>query len=43
MGDVVATLASTAVLARLTGFRPATTVRDGVQAFVAWYRDYYGT
>jgi UDP-glucuronate 4-epimerase len=42
MGDVAATQASTAVLARLTGFRPATDVRDGVQAFVAWYRDYYG-
>jgi UDP-glucuronate 4-epimerase len=42
MGDVVATQASTAVLTRLTGFRPTTTVRDGVQAFVAWYRDYYG-
>jgi UDP-glucuronate 4-epimerase len=42
MGDVAATQAATAVLARLTGFRPATNVRDGVAAFVAWYRDYYG-
>lgn len=42
MGDVVATQASAAVLARLTGYRPSTSVRDGVQAFVAWYRDYYG-
>jgi UDP-glucuronate 4-epimerase len=42
MGDVLATEASTAVLARLTGFRPRTNVRDGVRSFVAWYRGYYG-
>jgi UDP-glucuronate 4-epimerase len=42
MGDVVTTQASTAVLTRLTGYRPTTNVRDGVRAFVAWYRDYYG-
>lgn len=41
MGDVAATQASTAVLTRLTGFRPATPVRDGVQSFVEWYRSYY--
>jgi len=41
-GDVPATAASTAVLERLTGFRPATPLSEGVRAFVAWYRDYYG-
>src|SRR5215468_3513631 len=41
-GDVPATAASTAVLERLTGFRPATPLREGVRAFVSWYRDYYG-
>ena len=42
MGDVVATQAATEVLRRLTGFCPKTNVRQGVRAFVAWYRDYYG-
>jgi len=41
-GDVPATAASTAVLERLTGFKPATPLREGVRAFVSWYRDYYG-
>lgn len=41
-GDVPATWASTALLEQITGFRPATPLSEGVQAFVAWYRDYYG-
>ncbi|MEA2989542.1 MAG: UDP-glucuronate 4-epimerase [Alphaproteobacteria bacterium] len=41
-GDVPATFASTALLEQITGFRPATPVEDGVRAFVAWFRDYYG-
>jgi len=41
-GDVPATWASTALLERITGFRPAVTLADGVRAFVAWYREYYG-
>jgi UDP-glucuronate 4-epimerase len=40
-GDVPATFASTAVLETLTGFRPKTSVADGVRAFVEWYRGYY--
>lgn len=40
-GDVPATWADSALLQRLTGYRPQTTVRQGVQAFVDWYRDYY--
>ena len=40
-GDVPATFASTAVLEALTGFRPKTSVADGVRAFVEWYRGYY--
>ncbi|SHF18529.1 UDP-glucuronate 4-epimerase [Ruegeria intermedia] len=42
MGDVPATWADTALLQRLTGFRPQTDIRDGMKSFVAWYRDYYG-
>jgi UDP-glucuronate 4-epimerase len=41
-GDVPATWASTAVLEQITGFRPATPLSEGMRAFVAWYRDYYG-
>jgi UDP-glucuronate 4-epimerase len=40
-GDVPETWADCSLLERLTGFRPETEVREGVAAFVAWYRDYY--
>jgi UDP-glucuronate 4-epimerase len=29
-------------LARDTGFRPETTVEEGIGRFVTWYREYYG-
>ncbi|BAK83597.1 NAD-dependent epimerase/dehydratase family protein [Komagataeibacter medellinensis] len=41
-GDVLRTWADCTALRQLTGFCPATSVQDGVDAFVAWYRDYYG-
>lgn len=41
MGDVPETWADCSLLQRLTGYRPETDVRDGVAAFVAWYRDVY--
>lgn len=41
-GDVPATYARTDELNALTGFVPATTVDEGIDRFVAWYRDYYG-
>jgi len=41
-GDVPATYANAELLKTLTGYRPATTVREGIKQFVAWYRDYYG-
>ena len=40
-GDVPATSADVSALTALTGFAPATSVRDGIGRFVAWYRDYY--
>ncbi len=40
-GDVPATWADATILRELTGYAPQTDVRDGVRAFVAWYRDYY--
>lgn len=41
-GDVPATWADASLLQGLTGYTPKTPVREGVAAFVAWYRDYYG-
>ena len=40
-GDVPATWADSTLLHDLTGYRPQTNFRDGVAAFVRWYRDYY--
>jgi UDP-glucuronate 4-epimerase len=41
-GDVRATEASNALVETLTGYRPATSVEQGVAALVAWYRAQYG-
>jgi UDP-glucuronate 4-epimerase len=40
-GDVPATNADVSELAAWTGFRPRTSVAEGVERFVAWYREYY--
>ncbi len=40
-GDVPATWADASLLQSLTGYRPQTDIRDGIAAFVKWYRDYY--
>jgi UDP-glucuronate 4-epimerase len=40
-GDVPATWADASLLHSLTGYRPQTDFRDGVDRFVAWFRDYY--
>jgi UDP-glucuronate 4-epimerase len=40
-GDVPETYADVEDLARDVGFKPATTVEEGVAKFVAWYRDFY--
>jgi UDP-glucuronate 4-epimerase len=40
-GDVPATYAETSALRELTGFAPATPLREGIKRFVAWYRNYY--
>ena len=41
-GDVPVTFADTALLSRLTDFTPKTSLKDGVKAFIAWYRQYFG-
>ena len=40
-GDVPATWANADLLKRLTGYTPQTDFKDGVNKFVAWYREYY--
>ena len=40
-GDVPATWADASLLKNLTGYQPQTDVRDGIDRFVAWFRDYY--
>ncbi|MDD2881476.1 MAG: NAD-dependent epimerase [Rhodoferax sp.] len=40
-GDVPATYANTDALNDWVGFVPGTGVQDGINRFIAWYRDYY--
>lgn len=40
-GDVPSTMADVSDLEAAVGFRPGTTIEDGVAKFVAWYLDYY--
>lgn len=40
-GDVPATWANSDLLNRLTGYKPETSVAEGVKNFVDWYREYY--
>ncbi len=41
-GDVVATFADADLLEALTGYRPSTSVQEGMGRFVEWYKAYYG-
>ena len=41
-GDVAATYADVEDLERDVGFRPATSIEEGVRRFVEWYRSYHG-
>jgi UDP-glucuronate 4-epimerase len=40
-GDVMETFADVGDLMRDAGFRPQTSIEDGIRGFVAWYRDHY--
>jgi UDP-glucuronate 4-epimerase len=40
-GDVPATFADVDDLVRDVGFKPNTTIKDGIGKFVEWYREYY--
>ncbi len=41
LGDVPDTFADVEDLVRDVGYKPATTVEEGIKAFVDWYREYY--
>ncbi len=41
-GDVPATYASTDKLQEAVGFKPATSIEEGLQKFADWYVGYYG-
>ena len=40
-GDVPTTYADTAALERDFGFKPSTSLRDGLRAFAEWYSEFY--
>ena len=40
-GDVPATYADIEDLAREIGFRPSTTIEDGIRSFAKWFREYH--
>ena len=42
-GDVPVTFADTSALERDFGFRPSTSLEDGLRAFARWYKGYYGS
>jgi UDP-glucuronate 4-epimerase len=42
IGDVKETFADISAIERDHGFRPNTTIDEGVPRFVAWYREYHG-
>jgi UDP-glucuronate 4-epimerase len=42
-GDVEATYADVSDLMSDTGFSPRTSLNEGIDKFVAWYKEYYGT
>lgn len=41
-GDVPATWANAELLSHLTGYKPQTDIKDGINKFVSWYLDHYG-
>ncbi len=41
-GDVVATYANIDALVDAVGFKPATPLKEGIQKFVNWYKEYHG-
>lgn len=42
-GDVVATFAETSDLRKTFGFEPSTSLTAGIEKFISWYIEYYGS
>ena len=40
-GDVQATFADTSELEKWINFKPKTTIKEGIDSFVTWYKEYY--
>ena len=40
-GDVPDTYADVAALVEDVGYRPATPIKEGIEKFVSWYKEYY--
>ena len=41
-GDVPVTYADTSALETDFGFKPSTSLREGLRRFARWYKDFYG-
>jgi UDP-glucuronate 4-epimerase len=41
-GDLRETYADIDALVESVGFKPATSIEEGIRSFIAWYRQYYG-
>ena len=41
LGDVESTYADTSKLEEWIGYKPKTSIKDGVSKFIEWYKDYY--
>lgn len=41
-GDIAETYADIEETTKLTGFKPTTTIREGVPKFISWYKEFYG-
>ena len=41
-GDVKETFADISAIERDHGYRPTTSIDDGIPAFIDWYKDYHG-
>ena len=42
LGDVPATYADVSDLEKDVGFKPDTSIEEGIKRFVEWYKEYYG-
>lgn len=40
-GDVKATYADISETTKITGYKPTTSIQEGIPQFIAWYKDYY--